>query len=43
MHRLIYHSPETEWTARIPESVLASSYNGDDNTEYIDYEDGGII
>ena len=43
MHRHTYLTPDTEWTARIPEYVLASSFNEDDNTEYLDYEDGGII
>ena len=43
MHMHPYMSPDTEWTVRIPECVLASSYNGDDNTEYLDYEDGGIL
>ena len=43
MQKLIYHTPDTEWTARIPEYVLASSFNGDDNTEYFDYEDGGML
>ncbi len=43
MQKQIYYSPDTELTARIPECVLASSFNGDDNTEYLDYEDGGLL
>jgi hypothetical protein len=38
-----YIRPETEFVSRLPESVLASSYNPDDHTEYIDYEDGGLL
>ena len=43
MYKRVYFPPETEWTARIPEYVLASSFNGDDYTEYFDYEDGGLL
>ena len=41
--RAIYQPPETEILSRLPESVLASSYNPDDHTEYIYYEDGGLL
>lgn len=43
MHKLVYHSPDTEWSAHVPECVLASSFNEDDYTEYFDYEDGGAL
>ena len=39
----LYLRPETEILSRLPESVLASSYNPDDHTEYIEYEDGGLL
>ena len=43
MLKRVYHTPETEWTVHIPEYVLASSFNDDDYTEYLDYEDGGLL
>ncbi len=41
--KVVYIQPEAEVLSWLPFHVLASSYNPDDHTEYIDYEDGGLI
>ena len=41
--KVVYIQPEAEVLLWLHSHVLASSYNPDDHTEYIDYEDGGLI
>lgn len=43
MYRLRYTPPESEIQAYVSYDMLAYSYNSDNNSEYIDYEDGGLI
>ncbi len=43
MYRLRYTPPEAEIQAYVSYDMLAYSYNSDNNSEYIDYEDGGLI
>ena len=38
-----YSSPETEILSWEASCIFASSYNPDDHTEYIVYEDGGLL
>lgn len=38
-----YSSPETEVLSWEAGCIFASSYNPDEHTEYIDYEDGGLL
>lgn len=38
-----YSSPETEILSWEAGCIFASSYNPDDHTEYIEYEDGGLL
>lgn len=43
MNRKPYCSPITELCLHIPGCLLASSFNDDNFTEYLDYEDGGML
>ena len=43
MNRIPYCSPKTELCLHIPGGLLASSFNDNDYTEYLDYEDGGLL
>jgi len=38
-----YIAPEADYTWLLPESALVSSFNPDDHTEYLDYDDGGLL
>ena len=43
MTKMQYTPPEADLSLLACRYVLATSYNGDDYTDYIDYEDGGLI